>query len=128
MSALKVLVLILTINIFLYLVGFQLLDNDILTRFVDLNPDGTVSDYASGETGLKENVPQNPTGSGAVESSFVFALAIVWSFIKFLLNIIFAPISLFIAAGFPVIVQLTVGVPLGIAYIFGLIMFIRSGG
>lgn len=134
MGVVKILVLVLIVNSFFYLSGFHLFDNDILTRFVSLDEDH-ILDYAHGDSGeaIGSALPSDATTGGTLTTgtggfSFVDALALVWDVIKFLLNIIFAPIGLLVAAGFPLFVQLGLGLPLGAAYIFGLIVLLRGGG
>ena len=130
MSTSKILILVLTINIFLYLGGVQLFDNDILDRFVDIDGD-EVTGYSEIEAAIPidaapstNNFVSEATGS----FSFFDALNVVWDFFKFMLNLIFAPIGLLVAAGLPLVVQLALGVPIGLGYIFGLLMLIRGVG
>lgn len=125
---------ILAFNIFLYVAGVALFDHDILDRIVEFNDDNVV-DYAQGASGssLGSAVPSSPNTGGSLTVSnggfsFIDSLTIVWDAIKFLLNIIFAPIGLLVAAGFPLVVQLGLGVPVGVAYIYGLLVLIRGGG
>jgi len=128
-SSSKILVLMLSINIFLYLGGVQLFDNDILENIVNINNE-QVTSYSD----IQDAAPldtQASTNSFASDSngfSFFDALNVSWAFILFLLNLIFAPIGLLVVAGLPLIVQLALGVPLGVAYFFGLIMLIRGVG
>jgi hypothetical protein len=131
MSVAKILMFVIALNVFLYLSGYNLFDHDILDRFVDIKENNVV-DYAGGETGISDSIPEQATAgsltAGTEGFSFIDALAITWDVIKFLLNIIFAPIGLFVAAGFPLIVQLGLGLPIGIAYILGLIKLLRGVG
>jgi hypothetical protein len=127
----KILLIMVTMNLFLYLAGVQLFDNDIFDRFVDVSDNG---DRVDGYSTFGDNLPNDPQGSvggiGADNDSFSFfdALGLIIDVVKFLMNIVFAPVAVFVGTGMPFILQLLVGVPLGILYIFGLIVLIRGGG
>lgn len=130
MKVVSVLVLMITFNIFLYLGGVQLFGNDILDNVVDINSNDQVTGYSDigDAVPLDAQASTNNFVSDASGFSFFDALNVVWDFIKFMLNLIFAPIGLLVAAGLPLVVQLALGVPVGLAYIFGLIVLIRGGG
>jgi hypothetical protein len=129
MDTAKLLVLMLTFNIFLYLGGVQLLDNDILDRFVNID-----GEEVTGYSELGNSIPTDAEAStnnfvsDASGFSFFDALNIVWDALKFFLNLAFAPVGLIVSAGLPFVVQLALGIPLGIAYIFGIIVLVRGGG
>lgn len=128
---LKVLIMVVTINIMLYLGGFALFDNDIFDQVADVN-EGTGQVIGFGGE-LSDSVPSDAQASTGLVSdvtgfSFFDALNIVWSFILFMLNIIFAPIGLLVGTGMPLAVQLMLGIPVAMAYIFGIIVLIRGGG
>lgn len=133
MGAAKILIIIIGISLMLRLGGIQLLDNDILDRFVSFDDDqnptniqlsnefmGTVPINVSTSTG---NL--NAEGSGF---SFFDALGIVWGFILFMFNILLAPIALLSATGMPGFITALIGVPLMILYIYWIIVFVRGGG
>jgi hypothetical protein len=133
MAVVKILMFVIVLNSFLYMSGFNLFDNDIIDRFVNIDEEaGKVTDYSQGSGNIGDSIPSQPqTGSltaGSQGFSFIDALALVWDFLKFLLNIVFAPIGLFVGAGFPLVVQLGLGLPIGVAYIFGLIALLRGVG
>jgi len=128
---LKVLLLMVTINSFLYLSGYTLFDNDIMDQLVDINEGAEQIQGYGGD--LSDSLPADAQASTSLiaEStgfSFFDALNMVWGFLLFMLNLVFAPIGLFVASGMPIALQLLVGLPLGVAYIFGLIVLIRGGG
>lgn len=131
MSVAKILLIMLTINGFLYLSGATLFDSDIFDSFATVSDSGdTVVDYAT----FGDNLPQD-TGSsvGSLTSdsssfSFFDALGLVMDLIKFLLNIILAPVAVFVSTGMPLMLQILIGVPLGVLYGFGIVVLIRGGG
>lgn len=127
MSTAKILMFMLAINIFLYIGGVQLFGNDILDNIVSQSGGEVVgySDIADAVP-LDAQASTNNFVSDASGFSFFDALNVVWDFLKFLMNLIFAPIGLIVAAGLPLVVQLALGVPVGIAYIFGLVALIRG--
>jgi len=127
----KILMIIITVNLFLYMTGAQVIDNDIVDRFVGVSDSGNqVVAYGS----FGDTVPTDSSSSvGSFTSdssgfSFFDALGIVMDSISFLFNVTFAPVALFINSGMPVMLQLLIGVPIGILYIFGLIVLVRGGG
>ena len=124
-TATKILVIILTINVMLYLGGMRAFENDFLSRFVDIDGDTVTVEG----TEFGESIPESPYTGGSLNPSggsfsFIDSLAIAWDIIKLLLNLIVAPIALFV--GMPLIVILLLGVPLSIVYGVSIIMLIRG--
>lgn len=125
-TATKILVLILTINMILYLGGMRVFQNDFLNNFVDINGE-TITPSES----FINATPSSPYTGGTLTPtdgsfSFIDALALAWDIIKLLLNLSFAPIALFY--GMPLVLILLLGVPLSIVYVFSLVMIIRGVG
>lgn len=143
-----IVMILLVINIFLYVGGVRVVEADsqnsdgysgaegFLSRFVDApttdellqsNVSLTMrTNCTSGNDCLKDNVPstlQDTGGSGVL--TFIDAIKTIWSFVLFLINIIFTPIGLFMTL--PSIVALLFGLPLLVAGILGIVFLIRSG-
>lgn len=129
MSAAKILIIMVVMNICLYLGGVTIFDNDIIDRFVNVNEGAeTVTSYSvlSDTLPLDAEASTNNLYSDNSGFSFFDALNLIWDVVKFLLNIVFAPIGLLLATGMPLVVQLMMGLPLGLMYIYGLISLIRG--
>ena len=123
----RVLMIVLCMNLVLYAGGVQVIENEnFLNRFVDLDDDGEVRDVSDG---LRDTAPDefDTTGDATGILSFVDALGIVRDFIFFMINIIFAPIGLFIGTGMPNVVVMLVGIPLMVSGFVGIMYFVRAG-
>jgi hypothetical protein len=60
--------------------------------------------------------------------SFLDALRVIWAAVMTLLKIGFVPLVLFTTQGIPPVVALILGLPLGIAWIVCIIILLRGGG
>jgi len=125
MDGKNIILLMLCVNIVLYIAGFQLTD-DILTRFT------TKEQLDSGNIGLNEEVggliPNDP-GSGSIVSGaglgFIDVVLIFWDFIKFLFNIVAAPVALFTIGMHPTI-SLIIGIPFVVMTLLAIVQFARG--
>jgi hypothetical protein len=127
-SLVKALMFLLSINLLLYTAGVRVVgsDNaDFVNQFINTTSldAGTVN--VAG--GLQETLPDTLEESGSGLLDFIDALGAVKRFVYFIVNIIFTPLGLFVAAGMPQVIVLLVGMPLMFALILGMAYFIRSG-
>lgn len=130
-----VVMLLLCLNILLYVGGVRVIEDGSSVAMETTIMDGfaNINTNDLRETGginvsddMKDSTPTEFQESGiGTALSFVDALKAVKNFIKFIVNIVFAPIGLF--AGLPSYFTLMLGVPLIVAAFFGIIYFIRSG-
>lgn len=126
----KLVILMLTFNLLLFVGGVRVVDtdtSDFLNRFIDVDSytdDGLVVI----DEGLEDAVPSNygDTQVGDV-LTFIDAIAVIASFLIFLVNILFTPIGLFMGTGLPAEVGLLIGVPMVMGLVLGFIYFVRSG-
>lgn len=131
MSLPKILLLMVTINGLLYLGGATLFDNDIFSMITSVDEDtDNVVDYG----GFGDQLPSESSasagnfGSDSAGFSFFDALGMVVGVLLFLLNLVLAPVAIFVGTGMPLVLQIGVGVPVGILYALGIIVLIRGGG
>lgn len=133
MGIAKILIIVLGISLMLRFGGVQLLDNDIIDRFVIMD-DGTNPSNIQLSDEFTGAIPYNvTTSSGTLNAdsggfSFFDALGIIWAFFLFLLNIVLAPVALLLATGMPGFIVALLGVPIMILYIYWIIVFVRGGG
>lgn len=131
MSLAKILLLMVTINGLLYLSGAALFDNDIFDQLASLDESG---DNLAGYSSFGDQLPGDEEGTagsfttGTGGFSFFDALGMVLGVLLFLLNLVFAPIAIFVGTGMPLLLQIGIGLPVGILYVFGIIVLIRGGG
>ena len=144
-SLFGVVMILLCINIFLFIGGVRVVDagnsdyagsEGFLSRFVstpsendlfNVNQLTIAKDCDNNQDCIRDatidsTVLQQTGGSGL---SFVDIIRTVISFVKFLVNIVFTPIGLFMTM--PSAIGMILGVPMLFAGILGLIYFIRSG-
>ena len=126
----KLVILVLTFNLLLFVGGVRVVDtdtNDFLNRFVN-----TTSYEVDGvvvlDDSFKDAVPTNYGNTQVGDFiTFIDAIAVIASFLIFLVNILFTPIGLFMGTGLPAEVGLLVGVPMVVGLVLGFIYFLRSG-
>ena len=128
METAKIILIIVCLNTLLYIGGAKL-TNDITDRFVTVSGDNVV-----GAGDFQETVPTSAEGSvGDISTdltglSSFDALGLVIDSLLFLVNIVLAPVALLVNTGMPFFLQLMLGVPIMIMYVFGIIVLMRGGG
>lgn len=127
----KILIILITVHLFLYMAGGQMFEVDIFDRFAGVTDSGDqVVSYGT----FGDSVPGDASSSvGSFSSdstgfSFFDALGLAMDTIIFLFNVMLAPIAIFTSTGMPVMLQLLIGIPMGILYLFLLTVLIRGGG
>jgi len=142
MELLKILMILLCINSFLYIGGFRTIEGDLfhgqnaLISVTETNDEREFELNGLNET-FEETVPYQlesssaESGGGTASGSawnLLDALKLVWGFFAFLVNILTTPFALFMSlTGAPAYIHLLLSMPLGIILIIGLIYFARSG-
>lgn len=87
--------------------------------------------YSSNNQSANGILPNNINNAGATPggtsvNQFFDSLGTVWNVVLFLFSFILMPITFFVVGGFNVWIQLWIGLPLCIIYVFSLIMMIRG--
>jgi len=133
-------ILMTCINIFMYIgLGTQgnfLFEGDIMSQVIDMDINKTEATFltpgSSQQFNLTSNVstvpPRNPLTSipgVSVVAAFIDGLDRVYDFVKFILNVIFAPITLFKVQGIPFFITMLM-MPLSFLYIISLMQLIRG--
>jgi len=117
---------LLCINIMLYLGGFTLTENDILSKLT--NKDNLDTGAIGLNSEVQDRIPENP-GTGAIVSgsgvSFVDVVLIFWSFILLLFNLITAPVALF-TVGLNPTISIMLGIPYVVATLLVVVQFARG--
>jgi len=128
----KALLVLLCINVVLYTGGVRVVGSDgesFLSDFVDINDTQVVVSNQLGDA-----LPTQLEGGGGFLAGvvagierFIDSIGAVKKVIFFIVNIVFTPLGLFMAAGMPQIITLMIGVPLMVVLFLGVAYFIRSG-
>lgn len=118
-----------SISIFLFVGGVRVVQTDtssFLGNFIDMNSydNGTIAASSNFENTVPTSYSKS--GSGSL-LSFIDAVGAVKNFLIFMVNILFAPIGVFIGSGIPQIVAIFIAVPLLVGGVLAFIYFIRSG-
>lgn len=121
-----VIMIILSINVVLYTAGVRVVESDsVMGQFIDTDVYDS-NQVVNVNQDFKDTIPTTyqESGGGSV-FSFIDTFRAAINFVKFIVNIVFTPIGLFVELPGPV--GLMVGFPLLVAGVIGLIYFIRSG-
>ena len=135
MDLTKIILLVLCINLMLYVGGVRTFDKDIVSYALsssgDLENDNfTINGLNKGVTGL---IPQDPETAEAQTGdtggfNIIDSLYMGWGIIAFILNILTAPLGIFLAIpDLPPIISLLFGLPIAILFVLAGLYFIRSG-
>jgi hypothetical protein len=127
MDGQKVIIFMMCFNIMLYLLGFSLVDGDLLSRVYDTSSIDITSDVGNFE--LKEDVqnsfPKNADSSGATAlSSFIDGLSLIWSLVLLIFNLLTSPIAIF--SFLHPIIAIMLGIPMSFMYLLAIIKFVRG--
>ena len=129
MSLFKWIIIILAINIVLFVGGVRVI-NDANYNFMGYFVDTAQLDATNQTTlnqSFKDTLPTTYTESGGGGLfSFVDALKSILSFAIFLVNIVFTPFGIFLGAGLPWQIGIMVGLPLIVAGVVTIALFIRG--
>lgn len=119
----------LSISMFMYIGGIRVVQEEsggFLGNFIDIDSyhEGNIAPSDQ----LKDVVPKSyrESGGGGL-LSFIDVLGAIKDFLIFMVNIIFAPIGLFVGSGIPPIAALFIAIPLLVGGVLAFISFIRSG-
>jgi len=126
-TLMKMVVLLLCINIFLYVGGVRVIDTnqDFMSRFVSPTSNNSIEGSQFFNTSEQLRISSNE-GIGEDIKNFIDSLNAIKQFIIFLVNILITPIGLF--GTMPEMFGLIIGLPITVIGIIGLIYLIRSGG
>jgi len=135
MDLTKILLLVLCINIMLYVGGVRTFEGDLISYTLktsgSLEDDNfTVHELNDEMTGI---IPTNPETAEAKTGdsggfNLIDGLYMGWSIIAFILNILTAPLGIFLSVpNLPPIIILVFGLPIAVLFIVSGIYFIRSG-
>ena len=127
MDGQKVIIFMMCFNIMLYLLGFSLVEADLLSRIYDTSSIDITSDVGNFE--LKEDVqsafPKNADSSGATAlSSFIDGLSLIWSLVLLIFNLLTSPIAIF--SFLHPIIAIMLGIPMSFMYLLAIIKFVRG--
>ena len=121
----KILLFLMCINVLLYSLGFQLTEDDLISKFYDKAELENGNFQYNQE--IQDNFPQE-TRVGILESVgsfFADGLLIIWDLIKTIFNLLTSPIAIFTNVLNPTI-AIIIGIPISLAYLLSLISFIRG--
>lgn len=126
MDAKNLFLALMCVNLVLYVAGFQLVEDDLLTRFIDSNS------LEEGEFGLdksiEDKIPNDPGSGGIIEGAtagFVDVVLIFWDFVKLFFNLVSAPVALFTVGLHPTI-SILLGVPYVLMVLLTVVQFARG--
>lgn len=135
MDLTKILLLVLCINIMLYVGGVRTFDGDIVSY--TLKTSGSLENDTFAVHNLRENItgmiPENFETSDAQTGdtggwNLIDGLYMGWSIVAFVLNILTAPLGIFLSVPeLPPVIVLLFGLPIAVLFIIAGIYFIRSG-
>lgn len=129
MSLFKWIIILMAINILLFVGGVRVIDDanyNFMGFFVN-----TAQLDATNQTTLNESFTSTlPTkftesGGGAL-FTFIDSLKSVVAFVIFIVNIVFTPFGIFLAAGLPWQIGIMIGLPLIVAGVVAVALFIRG--
>ena len=119
----------------LYIGGVRTFQGDILSQTIDIS--GNLENDTFSVHGLNKNftklIPKDPQTADAQTGdtggfNLMDALYMGWGVIAFVLNIITAPVGIFLSVpNLPPIITFLFGLPIGVLFIIAIIYFIRSG-
>jgi hypothetical protein len=127
MDGQKVMVLMMCFSVILYILGFHLVDGDLLNRMyntdnLNLNADSTNVNFNTQVTGA---IPQTAQNSGALSlTTFIDGLTLVFSLGLLIFNLLTSPIAVF--SFLPPVIAIILGIPLTFMYLLSIIKFIRG--
>lgn len=124
----KVVMLYLGISLLFYATGFKVIENeDFLERFLDIDP--STGNVLGASNQLENTLPTSFEDSGLNLPGFnlIDSIGAIVSFLSFIINIVFAPLGMFISASFHPLITIMIGLPLTINGIIAIMSFIRSG-
>lgn len=127
MDGQKIIIMMMCFSVVLYLLGFQLVDGDLLHRMyntdnLDVNADSTNVNLNSQ---VQAAIPKNAQNSGALNlQSFIDGLSLVWSLALLVFNLLTSPIAIF--SFLPTVVAIMIGIPLSFMYLLSIVKFIRG--
>ena len=125
MEGAKILLFLMCINVLLYSLGFQLTQDDLISKLY--NTDSLESGNIEYNEEIQDNFPQE-TKQGILEtvgSFFADGLLIIWDLVKTIFNLLTSPVALFVNLLNPTI-ALIIGIPISLAYLLTIIGFIRG--
>ena len=127
MDGQKVIIFMMCFNIMLYLLGFNLVEGDLLSRIYDTSSIDITSDVGNFE--LKEDAqnafPKNADSSGATAlNSFIDGLSLIWSLVLLIFNLLTSPIAIF--SFLHPIIAIMLGIPMSFMYLLAIIKFVRG--
>lgn len=135
MDLTKILLLVLCINLMLYVGGVRTFDGDIVS--FTLKTSGSIEDGNFTVHNLRENItgmiPETPETAEAQTGdtggwNLIDGLYMGWSIILFILNILTAPLGIFLSVPeLPPVITLLFGLPVAVLFIIAGVYFIRSG-
>lgn len=124
----KLVILLMAINTLLFIGGVRVIggdDSNFIKNFIVENK--TAEGQVIVQPELIDTLPTTFERSGSTVLNFIDSIGAIGSFIVFMVNIVFTPLGLFVAAGMPVSITLMVGLPLMIGMLLAVAYFIRSG-
>lgn len=129
MSLFKWIIIILAINIILFVGGVRVVNDanyNFLGFFVDTNQLDSTNQTVLNQS-FKDVLPTKYSESGG-EGVFTFidALKSIVAFAIFLVNIVFTPFGIFLAGGIPWQIGIMIGLPLIVAGVVTIALFIRG--
>ena len=126
-SFVNVMIIYFCVSAALFIGGVEVIGgdvNDIVDRFVDINE--TTGQIVT-SPGFEASVGTDFDSAGSEVLQFVDSIRAVVTFLKFIVNILFAPIGLFTSTGVPWQVNLLVAAPMMIAIVMGFVYLVRAG-
>jgi hypothetical protein len=126
MDGQKILIFMVCFNVLLYILGFQLVQGDLLhlydTSSLDLNKQSTNINF---NADVKAKFPKNAENSGStLINTFIDGLSLIWALALLIFNLLTSPIAIFNILH-PVIAIL-IGIPFSFMFLLATVKFIRG--
>jgi hypothetical protein len=127
MDGQKIIILMMCFSVIMYLMGFQLVDGDILNRMyntdnLDVNADSTNVNLNSN---VQNAIPKTAQNSGGLSvQAFIDGLSLIWSLALLIFNLLTSPIAIF--SFLPPVIAIMIGIPFSFMYLLSILKFIRG--
>jgi hypothetical protein len=129
MDGQKIIIMMMCFSVVLYVLGFQLVDGDLMDKIydtsnLDLNADSTSINF---DSQVQEKFPKQVENSNALGlnyGTFIDGLSLIWSLVLLIFNLLTSPIAIF--SFLPPIISILLGIPLSFMYLLAIIKFVRG--
>ena len=129
MDGQKIIIMMMCFSVVLYVLGFQLVDGDLMDKIydtsnLDLNADSTSINFDSQVQDKFPKQVENSNALGLNFGTFIDGLSLIWSRVLLIFNLLTSPRAIF--SFLPPIISILLGIPLSFMYLLAIIKFVRG--